>query len=131
MPPRAGRLPPYQLPMQPPSHAHYPRAHGAQIPQPLRVQLVAPQDGGGDPGPVAGARADLGPAHPGQAALDPARGARVGRDDVQRADALAVQPEVLGEGLRDRELHPAAQEVPDREGVVVEGAGGEALTDAA
>lgn len=47
---------------------------------------------------------------------------------MQRTDTLAVQPEILGEGLRDAEFERRpAEEVPDGPGVGGEAAGGETL----
>lgn len=49
---------------------------------------------------------------------------------MEGAGALAVQAEVLGEGLRDAEFEAEGDEVADGPGVVGEGAGGEALVGA-
>jgi len=46
---------------------------------------------------------------------------------VESASALAVEAEVLSEGLRDAELEALFDEVPDCPGVAAEVAGGEAL----
>lgn len=56
------------------------------------------------------------------------RGVRTGRgDEVEGAGALAVETEVLGEGLRDAQLEALLDEVADGPGVADQVAGCEAL----
>lgn len=49
---------------------------------------------------------------------------------MESACALAVEAEVLSEGLRDAELEALLDEVPDGPGVAAQVAGGEALVGA-
>mmetsp|Transcript_71340 Transcript_71340/g.209135 ORF Transcript_71340/g.209135 Transcript_71340/m.209135 type:complete len:267 (-) Transcript_71340:414-1214(-) len=51
-------------------------------------------------------------------------------DDVQHADALAVEPQVLREGLAHAHLEAHGQEEADGKGVLVQAAGGVALVGA-
>mmetsp|Transcript_82345 Transcript_82345/g.255756 ORF Transcript_82345/g.255756 Transcript_82345/m.255756 type:complete len:235 (+) Transcript_82345:468-1172(+) len=51
-------------------------------------------------------------------------------DHMQHADALAVEPQVLREGLAHHHLKAGSEEEPDGEGVLVQAAGGVALVGA-
>lgn len=52
---------------------------------------------------------------------------RVGSDDVQGADTLAVETHVLGVGLRDKHLVALLSEVPERGAVPIDVSAGKAL----
>lgn len=118
MPPLPRRPPRPQLLNQPLPHPPHPPTHPQQILLPLLIQRRVPQHPRHHPRSERRRRRYLRPLQPLQLARD-ARGDGCGmRDDVQRADALAVEPEVLGEGLRDAEFEERpAEEVPDGPGV--------------
>lgn len=109
-------------------------AHGAQVVFPLGEEGLVVEDGAGDAGAVGGRVADLGSLQDGQLrgdAADGAAGVRTGSGhEVEGACALAVQAEVLGEGLGDAELETLGNKVPHCPGVVLEAPGCEALVGA-
>lgn len=74
---------------------------------------------------------DLAPLHQQQLTLNPLSStlniARLGRDDVERADTLAVQAGVLGVRLAHEQRHLLLDKVAHRPGVVVQVARSETL----
>lgn len=132
--PAARGAAPLQPLAQAAAHLHDPAAHRAQIGLPLRKQRGVVEDPRRDARAVRGRVRDLGPLQDGQLRRH-VRGCR-GRlwarrgDEVERACALAVQAEVLCEGLRDAQLEALRDEVADRPGIAGEVTGGEALVRA-
>lgn len=129
--PRAGGAAGLETLAQTAAHLQDAAAHGAQIILPLGEERGVVQDTASDAGAVRGRVGDLGALQDGQLAGDVAIGgggvcARR-RDKVERASALAIQAEVLGEGLGDAQLEALLDEVADGPGVAGQVAGCEAL----
>ena len=116
------------------AHIRNTTTHRAQILLPHREQLRIVQHTTGNVGTVRGGVGDLRPLQHGELAGNVARG-RCGvgagcADEMESARALAVETEVLGEGLGDAQLEALFDEVADGPGVADEITGCEALVGA-
>ena len=116
-----------QQPVQLMAHVNNPPRHRLNILLPLREQLRLPQDHRHQPRAIRRRVANLAALQHRQLALHPRRRVGALRDDVQRADTLAVQTRVLCEGLADEQRDALGGEVAHRPRVRVEVAGCEAL----
>ena len=109
-------------------------AHRAEVAFPFGEQGRVVQHAGDDAGAVGRGVGDLGALEDGELGRDVGgRGGGVGAGGghkVERAGALAVEAEVLGEGLGDAQLEALVDEVADGPGVADEVARGEALVGA-
>ena len=116
------------------AHVRNPTTHRAQILLPHREQLRIVQHTTGNVGAVGWGVGDLRPLQHGELAGNVARG-RCGvgagcADEMESARALAVETEVLGEGLGDAQLEALFDEVADGPGVADEITGCETLVGA-
>ena len=116
------------------AHVRNPTTHRAQILLPHREELRIVQHTTGNVGAVGWGVGDLRPLQHGELAGNVARG-RCGvgagcADEMESARALAVETEVLGEGLGDTELEALFDEVADGPGVADEITGCETLVGA-
>lgn len=113
------------------SHLLDPATHGPQVILPFLEQLWIIQHAAGDSRAVGRGIGDLGALEDGQLRSDiGVRGSGIGagpRYEVEGTRALAVQTEVLGEGLRNAQLESLLDEVADGPRVPHEVARGEAL----
>ena len=123
------QLPPQRLP-----HLDDAPAHRPQVLLPLPEQRLVVEDQRRDAGAVGGRVGNLAALEDGELGGDAGDGVGGGGggggDEVEGAGALAVEAEVLGEGLRDAAFEAELDEVADGPGVVFEVAAGEALVGA-
>lgn len=113
------------------AHLLDPTAHRAEVILPFSEERGVVQDAAGDAGTVSRRVRDLRPLQDGQLTSNVTVGGggvgAGGRDKVEGTGALAIQAEVLGEGLGDAHLEALFHEVADGPGVAGQVARGEAL----
>ena len=109
------------------SHVVHTLAHSHELIQPLLEVLWVVEDGSGDSGSVlwwgrvVASDDDLGLAHNlGSSGL-------ISTDKVEGSSSLSVESHDLGEGLGNNHLEASLDEKSETIGIIIEGAGGEAL----
>jgi hypothetical protein len=101
------------------AHGLHASTHRLQVHQPLLVKNRILENLGHNSGTVRGTRSDFCSGDLGEQGINPGGQRGRLRDDVDHADTLPVQTEVLRKGLRDGKLQvPSAEEVADCKGVL-------------
>lgn len=116
------------------AHVDDAATHGAQVILPHGKQLRIVEDAAGDVGAVGGRVGDFGALQDGELGRHVVSGSAGvgpgGREEVKDARALAVEPEVLGEGLGDDHFEALVDEVADGPGIADQIPGGKTLVGA-